>query len=194
MAGRLRGLTACPRHSGRCHSRVAAASPARPGLLQSAAAVRPISRLERPPTGFAVVPAAGRRPAAAVKAPDRGRVPAPADALALGPFCPTQIEGEFREVYLPLSQEEIENDLQQLYEAAAAAAQHQHRRAAAGLRPGVVPAGGSSSDELSPSSAQGEDENESGNPAEQQLWAAGPKAAAGVPAMPPAAQQPMALA
>lgn len=97
------------------------------------------------------------------------------------------------EVYLPLSQEEIDADLQQLYEASASAAQHKHRRAAAGLRPAAAaqPGGGASSDELSPSSAQGEDENESGNPAEQQ-WASGPKAAGGLPGA--AAQQPMVMA
>lgn len=95
-------------------------------------------------------------------------------------------------MYLPLSQDEIERDLQQLYEAVQAAAACNHRRAAAaGGRLASAQAGGASSDELSPSSQQGEDENESGNPAEQQ-WASGPKAHAAV--APVAAAQHAALA
>ncbi|KAL4436830.1 hypothetical protein ABPG75_003969 [Micractinium tetrahymenae] len=107
--------------------------------------------------------------------------------------------GDVREYYLPLSKEEIESDLQHLSSLLVAA---QGKRRATGMR--LAAGGGASaqplsSDEYSPSSQQGEDENESGNPSDQHQHAAaaaaaqwaGHKAAgaAGMPAMQQLQQQ-----
>ncbi|KAL4432579.1 hypothetical protein ABPG77_000516 [Micractinium sp. CCAP 211/92] len=102
--------------------------------------------------------------------------------------------GEVREYYLPLSKEEIDSDLQHLSSLLVTA---QGKRRATGMR--LAAPGGAvqpmSSDEYSPSSQQGEDENESVNPSDQQLHAAAAAAqwagqkGAGVPGI-SAMQQP----
>lgn len=130
-----------------------------------------------------------------------------------------QPAGEFREYYLPLSKEEIEHDIEHLgsllekmhREQAQAAANGKRRAVGARLGGGAHAAaqhaaagqGPDSSDELSPSSQQGEDENESANPSDaqhnqhQQQWG-GPKGGAvapvGVGAGAPEQQQQVAMA
>lgn len=85
------------------------------------------------------------------------------------PWPPLQTTGEFREYYLPLSNEEIEKDLLHLSALLAQmGASKRVRRPAAHLQ-GAAP-GEASSEEYSPSSQQGEEENESGNPSGQQQW------------------------
>jgi hypothetical protein len=84
--------------------------------------------------------------------------------------CLLQSAGEFREYYLPLSNEEIEKDLHHLSALLQQMGAGKRTRRSAAVHMQAA-AGEASSDEYSPSSQQGEDENESGNPSDQQQWA-----------------------